>query len=1010
MNRKCVVIGSGLGGLSMGVVLSRSGYEVTVLEQSNQIGGCLQCFERGDAKFETGMHMIGSMDEGQVLSHYLNFLGIKDKIELSRLDTNAYDIVKLHGENFSFANGHEAMVERLGARFPKEKDNLVRYWQLVDQIAEATPYYRLTGMKQITDYDISLFTHSVNEVLDSVIGDPLLKEVLMGNIALYAARRDRTPFSSHAFINDFYNRSAFRIVGGSDSIVKALSDEIEGHGGSIRVHSRVIRALCKNGAVDAVVLDNGEIIRGDLFISSIHPALMTQLFVGKELRPAYIHRLQSIENTVSVFSLFVKFRPHTVPYLNSNHYVFVNGGPWDLEDYDDNTWPRGYIYMHRCHERNPQYADTGVIIAYMSANELARWSDTRVGRRGDAYEAFKREKAAKLLAVVERDFPGIIANIERQYTASPLTYRDYTLTPGGAMYGMVKDVTLGIGGRVSYRTKLPNLFLVGQNIKAHGILGVLVSTLDVSSIILGEEEVRRSMLERNAALGPASPSLPDKNTVLVMGGGLGGLVCGALLAKEGRRVTVLEKNGTAGGGLLCFRRHGVNYPTGIHIFGGFRPGEQLYKICSYLGILDKLRFVDIHTDTYDEVVSLTHNRRYRLPKGREAYMAFLCETFPHATEEIHNYMDALYRLVEEEDLFFLRPQNHTPFNHSKEFFWAADQFIAHYISDPELRELFGYLIPLYAGVANETPAYIHALINISHIEGTMQFADGSQQFADALMGVIEAGGGKVLCGEKITSFAINDERCIREVSTSNGHTYTADTFVSDIPVTELIGIAPQGAFPRSFRNRMAEAPNSYSSFKVYLRLKDGEVPFTHSTTFCSKGERNVWNQFDGGEAVWPQLMMFIAHPDSTGRFVQAITIISPMLFDYVRQWEHTTVGHRGDDYLEWKRLKTEQLIDFLDRVEPGIRRHIDAVEASSPLTIRDYYGNREGFMFGLHRDVNHIMRSQLSINTKLKNLFLTGQWVNIHGLCGVSLSAVSTVETVLNDSMLRTRIRHSSEV
>ena len=44
--KKVVVIGSGLGGLSTGVILAKNGYQVTVLEQGQQIGGCLQCFSR----------------------------------------------------------------------------------------------------------------------------------------------------------------------------------------------------------------------------------------------------------------------------------------------------------------------------------------------------------------------------------------------------------------------------------------------------------------------------------------------------------------------------------------------------------------------------------------------------------------------------------------------------------------------------------------------------------------------------------------------------------------------------------------------------------------------------------------------------------------------------------------------------------------------------------------------------------------------------------------------------
>ena len=75
--------------------------------------------------------------------------------------------------------------------------------------------------------------------------------------------------------------------------------------------------------------------------------------------------------------------------------------------------------------------------------------------------------------------------------------------------------------------------------------------------------------------------------IVVIGGGLGGLMTGALLAKEGFRVTVLEKNHIIGGGLQCFHRHGSIFETGMHILGGFMPGGTLHKICAYLGIIDQ---------------------------------------------------------------------------------------------------------------------------------------------------------------------------------------------------------------------------------------------------------------------------------------------------------------------------------------------------------------------------------------------------------------------------------------
>lgn len=66
--------------------------------------------------------------------------------------------------------------------------------------------------------------------------------------------------------------------------------------------------------------------------------------------------------------------------------------------------------------------------------------------------------------------------------------------------------------------------------------------------------------------------------VIVIGAGLGGLMTGALLSKEGYVVTLLEKNPIIGGGLQCFHRRGVIFETGMHILGGFMPGNNLYKI------------------------------------------------------------------------------------------------------------------------------------------------------------------------------------------------------------------------------------------------------------------------------------------------------------------------------------------------------------------------------------------------------------------------------------------------
>ena len=88
---KVVIIGSGLGGLTCGFILQKNGYDVTVLEQGVQIGGCLQCFVRKGVKFETGMHFIGSALPGQTMHRMMRYFGLDKDMILSPLDTSAYN-------------------------------------------------------------------------------------------------------------------------------------------------------------------------------------------------------------------------------------------------------------------------------------------------------------------------------------------------------------------------------------------------------------------------------------------------------------------------------------------------------------------------------------------------------------------------------------------------------------------------------------------------------------------------------------------------------------------------------------------------------------------------------------------------------------------------------------------------------------------------------------------------------------------------------------------------------
>ncbi len=128
-------------------------------------------------------------------------------------------------------------------------------------------------------------------------------------------------------------------------------------------------------------------------------------------------------------------------------------------------------------------------MAYMNFAEVKKWQGTKTGERGDEYEAFKRKKAEILISYIEKKRPGFRDNI-RSYTAStPLTLRDHTGTINGALYGVLKSSGDPLRTLLSPRTKLSNLYLTGQNVLLHGLLGVTITSVLTCGELLGLENI-----------------------------------------------------------------------------------------------------------------------------------------------------------------------------------------------------------------------------------------------------------------------------------------------------------------------------------------------------------------------------------------------------------------------------------------------------------------------------------------------------------------------------------------
>ena len=135
-NYDIIIVGSGLGGLECGLMLSKEGYKVCVLEQSAVFGGCLQTFQRGGHQIDTGIHYVGSMGEGQIMRQYLKYFGIFDYLDVIKLDSD-FDVITMGDKGiFRHRGGYDNFIEELSSHFPSQRAGLERYCRVLKSIGE----------------------------------------------------------------------------------------------------------------------------------------------------------------------------------------------------------------------------------------------------------------------------------------------------------------------------------------------------------------------------------------------------------------------------------------------------------------------------------------------------------------------------------------------------------------------------------------------------------------------------------------------------------------------------------------------------------------------------------------------------------------------------------------------------------------------------------------------------------------------------------------------------------
>ncbi len=483
-----VIVGSGLGGLLCGNILSKEGYGVCVVEKNKQIGGCLQTFKRGGCVFDTGVHYIGSVDEGQVTNRLFKYFGIMDKLNLRRLDEDGFDLLDINGRQYKYPIGYDRFIDVFSRHFPGEKQEIKEYCKQMKNIIDSLDLFNLRLPQKSAGFN-PYFSLSIGDFISSITSDKELQNVLAGLNFLYAGSSQNTSSYQHATVFHSFLESSWRPVDGSSQIADLLAETITMNGGVILTDSEVCNFRFSGRNIESVQLKNGEEVRGKQFISNVHPAVTMGLIDKDHVREHYRERIESISNTISTFCLYIRLKKNSFKYQNYNTYRINSDDVWSVLDRKADDWPGGYMFLTPATSGSEEYAETAIILTFMEFKEVLQWENTSINKRGTEYKEFKHQRAEYLLDVVEKNMPDFRRNIEQYYTSTPLTYRDYTGTVDGSIYGISKDCKDPFKTHVSVRTKVPNLYFSGQNSGMHGILGVSIGSLQTCSEFIGFERI-----------------------------------------------------------------------------------------------------------------------------------------------------------------------------------------------------------------------------------------------------------------------------------------------------------------------------------------------------------------------------------------------------------------------------------------------------------------------------------------------------------------------------------------
>lgn len=499
-----VILGAGLGGLSVAACLARRGRRVVVLEQHDIAGGCGHTFDYGKYSFCADVHYICQCGPGQTMAVFLDYIG--KKVPFNSLDAECIDRVVTPDVDFRIPLGWENLRSRLHDTFPDEAAAIDVYCDEIDllakQLAEMASeihWYerKWSDWAKLPKY-LHLFSRrnwTLQHLYDRAGLSPKLQDLLAGQSGDYALPPNEIALITHTSLVASYAEGAFYPKHHFRHLVNSIVESITDHGGSVRLATPVEHVEVRDGRVHSVRAGGETYQAREAYISDMDPKLTVTLMheSAGEMSQRELQRITSYEYSISAFNIYLgvneRFDPASYGLGAWNIWYYPRGNlnqSYQRQIEGDLDHPWVFLACPTLKSDAPGMAPPGHNVLEIAT--VCSYEPFRVLHETDvkAYRAKKREVYEQVMTSVRDLIPDVDTYIDKKVYGTPTTTEHYLGQPKGNIYG-AKLVPEQIGlNRLGYRTELPNLLLVGATAGYPSVPGVINNGMDVARLITGD--------------------------------------------------------------------------------------------------------------------------------------------------------------------------------------------------------------------------------------------------------------------------------------------------------------------------------------------------------------------------------------------------------------------------------------------------------------------------------------------------------------------------------------------